>query len=161
LVSVFVHRLALLAAVGSALTYLIVWPLRQNQDPGTETRQGDKETRRQGDEEATDVVRDARRETRHSSRIAFALLTAVLAGAAVAGLSAGFSRESRGAGGHISAGPLQGLWLSFAHFSTDRGDIAGFLGLPLLVWMLPCVALTIAGLVPLLRAAARRNPVAI
>jgi hypothetical protein len=143
IVSIFVHRLALLVGAGSALAYLLVWPPgRMTNDDGRRTT-ADRQT------------------AQHVSRIAFALLTAVLAGAGVAGIAIGFSGESRGTGGHIPAGPIQGLWLSLAHFSADRGDVAGFLGLPLLIWMLPCLVLTLWGLALLLRAALRRSPPAI
>ena len=95
LVSLFVHRLALLAAVGAALVYLVVWPpLASRHRVAT----------------ANPPARLRFRLT----RLLFALLTLALAAAGVAGLAAGFSNESRGAGGHLPAGPLQGLWLALA-----------------------------------------------
>jgi hypothetical protein len=160
--SVFVHRLALLAAAGAALAYLIIWPPAHNQPPKQRTApalsgdEGNKEQR--PNRQQTD---HASRSTQHAARSAFALLTAVIAATGAAGMAAGFSGESRGTGGHIPAGPLQGLWLSFAHFSADRGDVNGLLGLPLVVWMLPCIVLTLWGLALLLRDAARRDMAAV
>ena len=65
--------------------------------------------------------------------------------------------------GHIAAGPLQALWLTFTRFSLDRwpGDIAGYLGLPLAIWLLPCAALTLWGLALLIRDALALRPGAI
>jgi hypothetical protein len=153
-VSVFVHRLALLAAAGAALAYLIIWP----------TTDDERRTTNNENLATTQRVPDthhASRITHHASRIAFALLTTAVAGVGVLGIAAGFSNESRGSGGHIPAGPLEGLWLSFAHFSADRGDVNGWLGLPLVVWMLPCIVLTLWGLGRLLRAIARGDLAAI
>jgi mannosyltransferase len=153
LVSVFVHRLALLAAAGAALAYLIVWP--------TDDR------RTTNDQRPTTTNRNPQPPTpnpHHPSpapRIAFGLLTATIAAVGVLGIAAGFSNESRGIGGHIPAGPLEGLWLSLAHFSADRGDVSGMLGLPLVVWMLPCIVLTFWGLGRLLRDVAGRDTAAI
>ena len=62
--------------------------------------------------------------------------------------------------GHIAAGPLAGLWLTLAHFSLDRGDLNGYLGLPLLVWALPALALTLWGLGLLVRDALGGRPAA-
>jgi mannosyltransferase len=161
IVSIFVHRLALLAAAGSALTYLIIWPTASLLEPRTTQRVPDQEPRTITTEHASRTTHHASHIMFHPARIAFALLTAVIAGAGAAGMAAGFSRESRGVGGHIPAGPLQGLWLSFAHFSADRGDLGGFLGLPLVVWMLPCIILTLWGLALLLRDAVRCDVAAI
>jgi hypothetical protein len=113
-VSLFVHRLALLAAAGLALAYLIVWPAGDRRSP------------------SNGISRFAF----HVSRTVFAAVTLALIAGGVVGLIIGVSGESQGTGGHIGAGPLQGLWLSFAHFGADRGDIAGVLGLPLVAWTL-------------------------
>ncbi|HEX9439575.1 MAG TPA: glycosyltransferase family 39 protein, partial [Roseiflexaceae bacterium] len=138
-VSLFVHRLALLAAAGVALAYLMVWPADERRSP------------------SNGISHFAF----HVSRTVFAAVTLVLVAGGVVGLIIGVSGESQGTGGHIPAGPLQGLWLSFAHFGADRGDIAGVLGLPLLAWILPCIALMLWGLALLVRDAARRDPAAI
>src|SRR4029453_1065764 len=127
--SVFVHRLALLAAAGAALAYLIIWPPAQDREPRAENRLTTTDQR-----PTTKYKRYISRITHQPARIAVALLTAAIAATGAAGMAAGFSGESRGTGGHIPAGPLQGLWLSFAHFSADRGDVNGVLGLPLVVW---------------------------
>jgi 4-amino-4-deoxy-L-arabinose transferase-like glycosyltransferase len=137
-VSLFVHRLALLAAAGVALAYLIVWPADERRSP------------------PNGISRFAF----HVSRTVFGAVTLVLVAGGVVGLIIGVSGESQGTGGHIPAGPLQGLWLSLAHFGADRGDIAGMLGLPLVAWMLPCIALMLWGLALLVRDAARRDPAA-
>lgn len=81
------------------------------------------------------------------------LLLAALLGAAVAiyGVVRAVGAEQRGGSGHVPAGPLQGLWLALAHFALDRGNLAGWLGLPLLAWMLPALALTGWGLALLAR----------
>ncbi|HEX5691855.1 MAG TPA: glycosyltransferase family 39 protein, partial [Roseiflexaceae bacterium] len=126
--SLFVHRLALLPAVGAALVYTIVWPPRPRF---------------------------------RSARLAFGLLTILLALAGVVGLAAGFSNESRGTGGHLAAGPLEGLWLALTHFSVDRGNIAGFWGLPLLLWMLPALVLALWSLALLVRDARRGSRLAL
>ncbi len=93
-------------------------------------------------------------------RAALRLALVLLAGLCGAAGLYGLTRAAGGGGwqetGHIPAGPLEGLWLSFAHFSLDRGDIAGLLGLPLPLWALPCAALTLWGLVLLLRDARSR-----
>ena len=92
-----------------------------------------------------------------------ALLALALAAGGVAGTILAVRGESRSAGGHIAAGPLQALWLTFTRFSLDRwpGDIAGYLGLPLAIWLLPCAALTLWGLALLIRDALARHPGAI
>ncbi len=91
------------------------------------------------------------------------LLAGALLGAAAAvfGTVRAVGVESRGGSGHIPAGPLAGLWLSFAHFALDRGDIGGWLGLPLLAWALPALALTLVGLALLARDAWRGDRAAI
>jgi hypothetical protein len=165
LVSLFVHRLALLPAAGAALAYLVIWPPRLVEEQRNSGKVGiDRPPTTDHRPPTTDEQYNAQPTTHsplHPARIAFALLTAALACAGVAGLALGFSNESRGTGGHLPAGPLEGLWLSLAHFSADRGDIAGFLGLPLIAWMLPCVALGAWGMALLLRDAARGGLAAI
>lgn len=87
------------------------------------------------------------------------LAALALGGAGVYGLArsaAGGWQET----GHIAAGPLAGLWLTLAHFALDRGDLAGFAGLPLLVWALPGLALTLWGLAALARDARRGHTAA-
>jgi mannosyltransferase len=149
-VSLFVHRLALLAAAGAALAYLVVWPPADNR------------SRYDATAVSTDTSRFPFSVFRFPSpaRAIFAVVTLALAVASVVGLAIGVSVESRGTSGHIAAGPIQSLWLTFTHFSLDRGDIAGMLGLPLVVWALPCAALTLWGLA-LLAHDARRRPAAL
>ena len=96
-----------------------------------------------------------------AARIAFGLAALALAAIAVAGTILAVRVESRGGSGHIPAGPATGILLTLAHFSLDRGDIAGTLGLPLPVWGLPCAVLTVWGGVLVLRDAARCHPPAI
>jgi hypothetical protein len=47
------------------------------------------------------------------------------------------------------------------HFALDRGNVGGYLGVPLLVWALPAVILTLWGGVRLIRDALGRKPYAI
>ncbi|GAB4191126.1 MAG: glycosyltransferase family 39 protein [Roseiflexaceae bacterium] len=125
------HRLAVLAVAGVSLA--VAWGLGSTAQPG---RRG------------------------MGLRLALVLLAI---GCGVAGLY-GLTRAAGGGSwqetGHIPAGPLTGLWLTFAHFSLDRGDIGGLLGLPLILWALPCAALTLWGLA-LLLGNARRDPAAV
>jgi hypothetical protein len=123
IVSVFVHRLALLAAAGAALAYLIIWPT-DHRPPTTDHRRPTTDDR--------PTTNDRRPTTSdyenwnsqiptpnfqlptpnfqlRTTRIVFGLLTAIIAGVGVLGIAAGFSNESRGTGGHIPAGPLEGL----------------------------------------------------
>jgi 4-amino-4-deoxy-L-arabinose transferase-like glycosyltransferase len=146
LVSLFVHRLALLSIAGAALAYAIVWPAK-DQGP------------------RLDTIDHSSSVFRHWSRwrLGLALLALALAAAGVAGTILAVRGESRGAGGHIPAGPLQALGLSFTRFSLDRwpGDIGGYLALPTAVWLLPCAALALWGLAMLVRDALARRPAAI
>jgi hypothetical protein len=137
-VSIFVHRLALLNAAAAALTYVIIWPARTS---ATNAR--------------------VHGTTALGLRVGWGLIMLALTSAGVAGTILAVRGEGQVTSGHISAGPLMGLWLSFVHFSVDRGDIAGFLGLPLAVWVLPHAALTLWGLARLLRDARRPAAVAI
>jgi mannosyltransferase len=145
LASLFVHRLALLPVAGLALAYAIIWPTTDD--------------RRHTQAAGWSVV------SGRSSvwRIGVALLALALAAGGVAGTILAVRDESRSVGGHIAAGPLQALWLTFTRFSLDRwpGDIAGYLGLPLAIWLLPCAALTLWGLGLLIRDALARRPGAI
>jgi mannosyltransferase len=131
ILSLFVHRLALLSAAGAALAYVIAGesvvssPLSVAEDDhGPRT---------------TDHGRWS------ISRISLAVLALVLAAGGVVGTILAVRGENRAAGGHIPAAPLQALWLTFVRFSLDRwpGDIGGYLGLPLAVWLLPFAVLTI------------------
>lgn len=70
---------------------------------------------------------------------------------AIVGLSTAAVDDPVGGSGHIQAGPLYGLWLTFVSFSLDRADIGGWLGLPLLVWLLPSLVLSVWGTFLLLR----------
>ncbi len=153
LMSLFIHRLALLPVASAALAYAIIWPTK---DEGRRTKD---EGRRLGIADSWSVVGG-----RWSVwRIGVALLALALAVGGVAGTILAVRGESRSVGGHIAAGPLQALWLTFTRFSLDRwpGDIAGYLGLPLAMWLLPCAALTLWGLALLIRDALARHPGAI
>jgi hypothetical protein len=92
-----------------------------------------------------------------------AAMLVALCGAAVAiyGLVRAVGVESRGGTGHIPAGPFAGLWLTVAHFALDRGNIGGWLGLPLLVRARPALALTGWGLVLAARDARRGEAAAL
>ncbi len=124
LISVFVHRLALLAVASAALGVFF-------------------ETRGQVNKQ----------------RMPFPGFRLLLLGIAVLGAIAGLVGTMRAAGGERAfisrsgVGPFQSLWLTLLRFSVDRwpGDLNGFLGLPLLVWLLPFVMLGIWGLLLLLR----------
>ncbi|MEO7911525.1 MAG: DUF2723 domain-containing protein, partial [Roseiflexaceae bacterium] len=154
LISLFVHRLALLPVAGAALAYAIVWPMK---DEGRKTKD---EGRRQGSVGASSLVVG-----RWSSwaRIGVALLALVLAAGGVIGTILAVRSEISSVGGHIEAGPFQALWLTFTRFSLDRwpGDVDAYLGLPLAIWLLPCAALTLWGITLLIRDALARNPSAI
>jgi len=132
-VSIFVHRLALLTAAAAALTYVIVWPVRTSA-----TNARGRADRAQG---ASALV----------LRIGWGLVVLALIVAGVAGTILAVRSGDQATSGHIPAGPLAGLWLSFVHFGVDRGDIAGLLGLPIAVWLLPHAALTLWGLARLVR----------
>jgi mannosyltransferase len=153
LVSLFVHRLALLPVAGAALAYALIWPAAGE---GPKTKD---ERRRFGSSDASSLVIGQW----SLWRIGVALLTLALAAGGVAGTILAVRSESRSMGGHIAAGPIEALWLTFTRFSLDRwpGDIDRYLGLPLAIWLLPCVALTLWGLVLLIRDALARNPGAI
>lgn len=145
LVSVFVHRLALLSLAGLALAYVIAWP---RHDDG----------RRTAPRRAPLAVGQW---SEVGGRSALAGLALLLAAFAIYGAIRAVGAESRGSGGHVAAGPLLGIWLTFAHFSLDRGNVDGFLGLPLLAWALPAGVLTVWGVVRLARDARRGSPGAI
>lgn len=125
LVSLFVHRLALLGLAGGLAALALAWPF------------------------ATAGRRLA------PARWGLAAAALACAGVAIYGAVRAVGAESRGGTGHIPAGPLQGLWLSLTHFALDRGNISGWLGLPLLIWALPALALTAWGLALLARDARR------
>jgi hypothetical protein len=154
LISLFVHRLAMLPVAGAALAYAIVWPMK---DEGRTTKD---ERRRLGIVDSSSMV-DGRWSPMW--RIGVALLGLVLAAGGVAGTILAVRNEISSVGGHIEAGPLQALWLTFTRFSLDRwpGDVAGYLGLPLAIWLLPCAALTLWGLALLIRDALAWHPGAI
>src|SRR5262249_43438901 len=142
LASLFVHRLALLPVAGAALAYAIVWPTtddrphtsgsvvlpiaiyepRNRRTAGHWFRgsavqpNGDVETKRPTSGAWWSVV-GGRWSAR---RIAVALLALALAAAGVAGTILAVRGESRGAGGHIPAGPLQALWLAVGRLSLHR-----------------------------------------
>ena len=75
----------------------------------------------------------------------------VVATLGIIGLSRSVSSNGWQESGHSAAGPLLSLWLNIQHFVLDRGDIGGYLGLPLLVWTLPALLLTLWGTLLLLR----------
>jgi mannosyltransferase len=155
LVCLFVHRLALLSVSGAALAYALVWP---TEGEGVSGRGGERVIER------VDHTPSPRHPVTPSlPRIGVALLALALAVGGVAGTILAVRDEIRSASGHIAAGPLQALWLTITRFSLDRwpGDIAGYLGLPLVIWLLPCAVLTLWGLVLLIRDALARQPGAI
>lgn len=134
-VSLFVHRLALLALSGVALAAALACsPL----------------WRVTGDLPAAGTKRLDLRPW------LFVLVAFVLAAAGVAGTVLAVTNERRG-GGHVAAGPLPGAWLSLAHFATGRGTIDGLLNVPLLVWTLPALVLTLWGVLLLAFDAPRGN----
>jgi uncharacterized membrane protein len=151
--SLFVHRLALLPVAGAALAYAIVWPKldeeQRTKDEGRKQRIA-----------ATSALVIGRWPF---ARIGLILLALVLAAGGVVGTILAVRSEISSVGGHIEAGPLQALWLTFARFSLDRwpGDVDGYLGLPLALWLLPCVALTLWGLALLIGDVQARHPAAI
>jgi mannosyltransferase len=148
LVSLFVHRLALLGAAGVALCLALT---RSAPEEGNE-RRGEKETH----------ARSASLLLLFSSS-RFLLLTAIASGAlgvygtllAARGEAAGVERAN--------VGPLAALGLVLARFSLDRwpGDVDGFLGLPAALWLAPFAVLTVWGLALLTRDARCRQPVAV
>lgn len=71
----------------------------------------------------------------------------LLATLGVVGLSRAIVSNGWQESGHIAAGPTLGLWLSLVSFAVDRGNIGGWLGVPLLVWMLPVLLLALLSLV--------------
>jgi mannosyltransferase len=129
LLSLFVHRLALLFAAGAALA--VVSLDRMPHDANRKERKG-----------------------REGLRL---LLIALALGCAAAGIF-GLNQAVTGGwqeSGHIQAAPPLGLWLTFVHFILDSGNIDGYAGLPLVVWALPGLVLTFWGLVLLARDARR------
>ena len=131
LVSLFVHRLALLALCGTLAALALAWPFATS--------------------------------GRRLSLARWGLTAAALlcAGVAIYGAVRAVGAESRGGTGHIPAGPLRGLWLSLAAFALDRGNINGWLGVPLLIWALPALVLTAWGLALLARDARRGDRAAV
>ncbi|NOK60982.1 MAG: putative membrane protein [Chloroflexi bacterium AL-W] len=136
LVSLFVHRLALLAVAGGIVAYVIIWP----QQP---------------------FAGISRRWSWLVSRWSFALAMLVMAVVGVWGTIQAVWHESQRLGDFITAGPLLGTWTALTHFGVDQGNVGGWFGVPLVVWALPSLALTLWGLVALGRAAQQRDPVAI
>ena len=139
LASLFVHRLALLPVAGAALAYAIVWPTVS---------------------ERVNYALPLRHPiTRSLWRIGVALAALAAAVGGVAGMILVVRSEINSGSGHIEAGPFQALWLTFARFSLDRwpGDVDGYLGVPLALWLLPCAALTLWGLAMLIRDALARD----
>lgn len=136
LVSLFVHRLALLAVAGGIVAYLIIWP----QQP---------------------LAGSSRWWSWLFSRWSFAVAVLVLSVAGVWGTIQAVWHESQRLGDFITAGPLLGTWTTLMHFGVDQGNVGGWLGIPLFVWVLPSLILTVWGLVALGRGAQQRDPVAI
>jgi hypothetical protein len=134
-VSLFVHRLALLAVAGALVALALIWPFG---GAGALGRRG-----------------------LWLARWSFAMAALLCAAIAIYGAVRAVGAESRGGTGHIPAGPLGGLWLSVAHFALDRGNVNGWLGVPLLVWALPALALMTWGLVLLARDARRGSSAAV
>jgi mannosyltransferase len=118
--SLFVHRLALLVVAGALVALALIWPFGGARIRG--------------------------RRVLWLARWGLAMAALLCAGAAIYGAVRAVGAESRGGTGHVPASPLGGLWLSLAHFALDRGNINGWLGVPLLVWALPALALMVWGL---------------
>lgn len=136
LVSVLVHRLALLAAAGVALALAL----------------------------ARDEGRGRRGEGPRA--VGGRWLWLAVAGACGALGVAGTILAARGeAAGveRVGVAPLAGVGLVLARFSLDRwpGDVAGYLGLPAAAWLAPFAVLGAWGLALLVRDAAARRPAAI
>lgn len=124
IISIFVHRLAILVAAGAALAAALVLS-------------------------ATPL---------HRRRFLTLLATALgLALIGSIGMIHAIPNESQGESGHRSAGALQGLWLTLTHFSLDRSDIGGLFGIPLALWALPALILTLWGTLLLIRDALHQD----
>jgi mannosyltransferase len=152
MISVFVHRLALLSLAGMALAVCVTWPWGAGNERGN-----------QGAEKAASQMRSRALRRPLSppggpqliGRAAVGLLALLLAALGIAGTILAVGTESRQAGGHIAAGPALGLWLTVAHYSLNRGNIGGWLSVPLAVWMLPGTLLAGWGIALLARDARR------
>lgn len=136
-ISLFVHRLALLSTAAVVLVGALIW----THDQPTQL-----------------TTLPFRIRNRKFIRAALIILALGLATAGIFGLAHSGLTNDWQESGHVPAGPFLGLWLTFVHFSLDRGNIDNFAGLPLLIWLLPCATLTLWGLALLVRDAIQRQP---
>jgi mannosyltransferase len=122
LVSVFVHRLALLLVLAAGAAWL------------GSGGQGDRATRAQGDRGIATVFR--------LSSFVFLLLASL---AVIYAMTRGLGADRAATGAYIPAGPLEALWLTFSRFSLDRwpGDAPWW-------WLLPWAVLFGWGLIKLI-----------
>jgi hypothetical protein len=99
---------------------------------------------------------------RRWQRIGLALIASLGSYLGVAGVIRAAAAE-RAFSGRGALGVIDSLWLTFVRFVADRapGDLDGYLGIPLVIWLLPALILTIWGTLHLVRAALRNEPYAI
>lgn len=71
------------------------------------------------------------------------------------GLASAIATNGWHESGHAAAAPLESVWLNLMHFALDRGDLGGWLGVPLALWAAPALGLGAWGLALLGRAARR------
>ena len=128
MISLFVHRLALLPLAALLFALALAWPL---------------------------AAAFANPRTAITARITLGALAISAAVVAVVGLARSIGGNGWQRAGHVAAGPVQSLWLTLSYFALDRGDIGGTFGLPLVAWAAPALALTLWGLALLLRDATR------
>jgi hypothetical protein len=163
LVSLFVHRLALLLVAGVALAAALTRGRRTTNDERRTTN--DERRTTDGSTGWGALGRWSLVVGRWSvvgGRWLWLFVSGMCGALGVAGTILAARGEAAGAE-RAGVGPLVGVGLIFARFSLDRwpGDVDGFLGLPVLVWLLPFAALTLWGLALLARDASARRPEAI
>jgi hypothetical protein len=79
------------------------------------------------------------------------MLAAIFSASIVYGLASAITINGWQESGHSATTPLQSLWLDLIHFTLGRGDIGGYLHVPLIVWILPALVLTLWGTALLVR----------